>query len=91
MFDARREYMEQLKHYKTPKEWREMQAKIRARHRVCGECGTSFVAVHRERRIYCSSNCRIRAHRRQNRESYKRKEQARSDRAAQEDYLGGRT
>jgi hypothetical protein len=35
MFDARREYTDQLKRYKTREEWRKMQAAMRARHKVC--------------------------------------------------------
>jgi ribosomal protein S27AE len=63
MFDSRREYMEQLRHYKTPEEWQKILAAIHSRHKVCPECGTSFVAKHRVRARYCCMECRVRAHR----------------------------
>jgi len=70
--------MEQLKHYKTPEEWGEMHSRIRARQKVCPECGTSFVAKHMERAVYCSKNCRQRGNRKVKRASYlKRKAEKR--------------
>jgi hypothetical protein len=76
LFDSSREYMEQLKHYKTAKQWQEMQAAMRSRHKVCAECGTSFVAKQRVRGRYCDRNCRQRAHRRRQREYNQRKREA---------------
>jgi hypothetical protein len=77
LFDSSREYMDQLKHYKTPKQWQEMQAAMRSRHKVCAECGTSFVTTRKVRgRRYCDRNCRQRAHRRRQREYHQRKREA---------------
>jgi ribosomal protein S27AE len=76
LFDRRRDYMEQLRRYKKGKEWARMQAAMRDRRKVCPECGTSFVAKHKERAVYCTPKCRLRAHRKQSRASYlKRKTQ----------------
>jgi hypothetical protein len=71
LFDSSREYMEQLKHYKTPDQWQKMHATMRSKHKVCPECGTSFVAV--PRAVYCGGTCRKRGNRKRWRENNQRR------------------
>jgi hypothetical protein len=60
LFDARRDYLDQLKRYKTPEEW----ARLFEKHKVCPECGTHFVAKRRNA-VYCSHACAQRKRRRE--------------------------
>jgi hypothetical protein len=58
LFDASRDYLDQLIRYKTPEEV----ARLYERHKVCPECGTEFIAKRRDGE-YCSRVCAQRARR----------------------------
>jgi hypothetical protein len=59
LFDARRDYLDQLLRYKTPEEV----ARLYERHKVCPECGTEFIAKRRDGK-FCSRRCGQRVRRR---------------------------
>jgi ribosomal protein S27AE len=60
LFDARRDYLDQLKRYKTPEEL----ARLYEKHKVCPECGTQFIAKRRDG-VFCSRLCAQRVRRRE--------------------------
>jgi hypothetical protein len=68
LFDSRRDYTEQLLHYKTPKERERMEADMRSRQKVCPWCRTHFVSK-KKSGVYCTPKCRLRDHRKKKREA----------------------
>jgi hypothetical protein len=57
LFDARRDYMEQLVAYKTPGELMRMEAARAERQKTCAACGEPYVAKKRSGK-YCSKACK---------------------------------